>query len=291
MGETIVIGLANGGVYGLLALGLVLVYKGSRVLNFAQGEVGGFGLYIAWLLIEKAGLPWIAGALIAILMCAVIGGIFERVVVRPMIDAPRLGVTVGTIALLLFFTGIELKFWGTSPQILRAPIEGLGPEVFGFFVSPARMLSLAAVVVIAVGLGLFLRRTDFGLGVLAASQDPSAVRLMGIPLARVSSFTWIAAGALSGLAALLIAPTIGVISPGLMTRLFIPGLAAALLGGLTSLPGAFAGGLAIGVIESTVGYTFVDSTFPGIDTVAVMLVIIGVLVVRPQGFLGRTAAA
>ncbi|MGH2785993.1 MAG: branched-chain amino acid ABC transporter permease [Actinomycetota bacterium] len=291
MGETIVIGLANGGIYGLLALGLVLVYKGSRVLNFAQGEIGGFGLYIAWALIEKAGLPWVAGAAIAIVMCAVIGGIFERVVVRPMIDAPRLGITVATIAVLLFFAGLELKLWGTSPQILRPPIEGLGPEVFGFFVSPARMLALAAVIVIGTALALFLRRTDFGLGVLAASQDPSAVRLMGVPLARVSSFTWVAAGALSALAALLIEPTIGVISPGLMTRLFIPGLAAALLGGLTSLPGAFAGGLAIGVIESTVGYTFVDSTFPGIDTVAVMLVIIAVLVVRPQGILGRAVAA
>ncbi|MGH2795446.1 MAG: branched-chain amino acid ABC transporter permease [Actinomycetota bacterium] len=291
MGETIVIGLTNGGVYGLIALGLVLVYKGSRVLNFAQGELGGFALYIAWLLIEKAGLPWIAGAAVAILMCAIIGGVFERIVVRPMIDAPRLGVTVATIALLLFFTGLELKLWGTSPQILRAPIEGQGPEILGFFVSPTRMLALGAVIVIGVALAVFLRRTDFGLGVLAASQDPSAVRLMGVPLARVSSFTWIAAGALSGLAALLIEPTIGVLSPGLMTRLFIPALAAALLGGLTSLPGAFAGGLAIGVIESTVGYTFVDSTFPGIDTVAVMLVIIAVLVVRPQGILGKPVAA
>lgn len=291
MGETIVIGLTNGGVYGLIALGIVLVYKGSRVLNFAQGELGGFALYIAWLLIEKAGFPWIAGAAIAMLMCAVLGGVFERVVVRPMMDAPRLGVTVATIALLLFFTGLELKLWGTSPQILRAPIEGSGPEIFGFFVSPTRMLALAAVVVVGVGLALFLRKTDFGLGVLAASQDASAVRLMGVPLARVSSFTWVAAGALSALAALLIEPTIGVISPGLMTRLFIPGLAAALLGGLTSLPGAFAGGLAIGVIESAVGYTFVDSTFPGIDTVAVMLVIIAVLVVRPQGILGKAATA
>ena len=291
MGETIVIGLANGGVYGLLALGIVLVYKGSRVLNFAQGELGGFGLYIAWLLIEKVGMPWIAGALIAILSCAVIGGIFERVVVRPMIDAPRLGVTVASIALLLFLTGLELKIWGTSPQILRAPIEGLGPQIFGFFFSPTRMLALGAVIAIGLALAVFLRRTDFGLGVLAASQDSAATRLMGIPLARVSSFTWISAGALSALAALLIVPTVGVVSPGLMTRLFIPGLAAALLGGLTSLPGAFAGGLAIGVIESTVGYVFVDSTFPGVDTVAVMLVIIAVLVVRPQGIMGRTAVA
>jgi branched-chain amino acid transport system permease protein len=291
VGETIVIGLSNGGVYGLLALGLVLVYKGSRVLNFAQGEIGGFGLYIAWLLIEKAELPWAVGAAVVILMCAAVGGVFERVVVRPMMDAPRLGVTVATIAVLLFFAGLELKLWGSSPQILRPPIEGLGPEVFGFFVSPARMLSLGAVIVIGVALAVFLRRTDFGLGVLAASQDAAATRLMGVPLARVSSFTWVVAGALSGLAALLIEPTVGVISPGLMTRLFIPGLAAALLGGLTSLPGAFAGGLAIGVIESTVGYVFVDNTFPGIDTVAVMAVIIAVLVIRPRGIMGKAVPA
>ena len=287
MGDTIIIGLANGGIYGLLALGIVLVYKGSRVLNFAQGEMGNFALYIAWYIVDRGHQPWIVGALAAILAVGLLGGVFERFVVRPMIDAPRLAVTVGTIALLLLITGVELKLWGTSPRILEGPIAGRGPELFGFFVSPTRMLALAALLAIGVGLAVFLRRTDFGLGVLASSQDATATRLMGVPLARVSSFTWVMAGALGALAALLIEPSIGVFAPGVMTTLFIRGLAAALLGGLTSLPGAFAGGLAIGLIESFVGEQFVESTFPGITSVAFMLVIIGVLLLRPQGILGK----
>jgi branched-chain amino acid transport system permease protein len=290
MGESIVIGIANGGIYGLLALGIVLVYKGSRVLNFAQGEMGALGLYITWYLVDHAHQPWIVGAIAGIVAVALLGGIFERVVVRPMIDAPRLGVTVATIALLLFITGLELKIWGTSPRILDGPIAGRGPQLFGFFVSPTRMLSLGALLAIGLALAVFLRRTDFGLGVLAASQDASATRLMGVPLARVSSFTWVAAGALGALAALLIEPSVGVFAPGVMTTLFLRGLAAALLGGLTSLPGAFAGGIAIGVIESVVGYKTAESTFPGITSVAFMLVIIGVLLFRPQGILGKARA-
>lgn len=290
MGEAIVIGLANGGIYGLVALGIVLVYKGSRVINFAQGEMGNLGLYLAWLVVERGHKPWLLGALVAIAAMAVLGMIFERLVVRPMMEGPRLAVTVATIGLLLFIVGLELKVWGTSPEILRAPIEGLGPKVMGFFVSPTRMLALAAVAAVGLGLAAFFRRTDFGLGVIAASQDPVATRLMGVPLARVSAFTWIIAGALGALAALLIEPSIGVFAPGLMTTLFVRGLAAALLGGLMSLPGAFVGGLAIGVIESVVGQAFVQSSFPGIQTVALMLVIIGVLFVRPQGILGRASA-
>ena len=287
MAEAIVTGLANGGIYGLLALGIVLAYKGSRVLNFAQGEIGNFALYIAWVIIEEAGQPWIVGAAAAILAAGVLGGVFERFVVRPMIDAPRLAVTVASIALLLFITGLELKIWGTSPRLLDGPIAGRGLKVAGFFVSPTHMLGLGALLAIGLGLAVFLRRTDFGLGVLAASQDPVATRLMGVPLARVSAFTWIAAGALGALAALLIEPSIGAFAPGVMTTLFLRGLAAALLGGLTSLPGAFVGGLAIGVVESVVGEVFVDSTFPGVQFVAFMIVILGILLFRPQGLLGK----
>jgi branched-chain amino acid transport system permease protein len=290
VGETIVIGLANGGIYGLFALGIVLVYKGSRVLNFAQGEIGGLSLYVAWVIIEKAHQPWVLGAAAAIAAAALLGAVFERAVVRQMIDAPRLSVTVATLGLLLFLFGLEIKLWGTSPEILRAPIGGIGPKVLGFHVSPTQMLALGVLLASGLGLAVFLRRTDFGLGVLAASQDATATRLMGIPLARVSSFTWVSAGALGAVGALLIEPTIGAFGPGVMTSLFIRGLAAALLGGLTSLPGAFAGGLAIGLIESFVGYFFVQSTFPGIQTVALMLVVIGVLLFRPRGIMGRAIA-
>lgn len=287
MGEAFVAGVSDGAIYGLLALGIVLVYKGTRVLNFAQGEVGTLSLFIAWWLIEKKNQPWIVGAVVAIVMAATIGLLFERFVVRRMGDATRLSVTVATIGLFLLTFGIELQVWGTSPQILRDPIAGRGPQVLGFFVSPTRMMAMAVLIGLGLGLAVFLRRTDFGLGVLAASQDPAATRLVGIPLARVSAFTWVMAGAISGVAALLVAPTIGTVRAGLMTGLFVRGLAAALLGGLTSLPGAFVGGITIGVIEAYVGDATVQSSLPGLPVVSVMLVIVAILLFRPQGLLGK----
>ncbi len=290
MGQAIVSGLANGGIYALLAVGIVLVYKGSRVLNFAQGEMGTFGLFIAWWVIDELQAPWALAALAAIVCVTLIGITFERVVVRSMGEASRLSVAVATIGLLLLLFALELKIFGPSPQVLDPPITGLGPQILGFFVSPTQMLALAGAAAIGIGLALFLKKTDFGLGVLAASQDPSATRLVGVSVGKVSMFTWGTAAAVSAIAALLIEPTIGVFAAGFMTGLFVRGLAAALLGGLNSLPGAFVGGLAVGVIEAVVGHLVVRSTFPGLQSVAVMLVIIGVLLFRPQGILVKGAA-
>ena len=291
MALTIISGLANGGIYALLAVGIVLVYKGSRVLNFAQAEMGTYGLFIAaWLIVDQE-LPWVVGGGAAVLAIGLIGLAFERIVVRNMRDASRLSVAVATIGLLLLLFALELKIWGPSPRILPGPIEGLGIEVFGYFVAPTQMLALATAAGMGIALAAFLRKTDFGLGILAASQDADASRLVGVPLARVSAFTWALAGAVSALAALLIEPSIGVFAPGFMTGLFVRALAAALLGGLTSLPGAFAGGLAVGVIEAMVGKQFVQSTFPGIQSVAVLVVIVVILLVRPQGMFGKAAVA
>ena len=289
MGQTLISGLANGGVYALLAVGIVLVYKGSRVLNFAQGEMGTFGLFIAFWAIDKQGLPWPAGAALAIASVALIGFLFERIVVRNMGEASRLTVAVATIGLLLLLFALELKIFGPSPQLLPPPITGLGIKVAGFFVSPTQILALLAAAGLGLALAAFLKKTDFGLGVLAASQDPSATRLVGVRLSRVSAFTWALAGGVSAVAALLIAPTIGIFAAGFMTGLFVRAIAAALLGGLTSLPGAFIGGVAVGVIEAVIGQRFVQSTFPGIQSVAVMAVIVLVLLVRPRGILGRAA--
>lgn len=290
MGQTLISGLANGGIYALLAVGIVLVYKGSRTLNFAQAELGTFGLYLTWWMVEDLGQPWLVGALVAIVSVGVIGLLFERFVVRRMGGVSRISVAVATIGLLLFLIAAELKIWGPSPQTLDPPIAGMGPRILGYFVSPTQMLALAAALGVGIALALFLRRTDFGLGVLAASEDQDATRLVGVPLGRVSAFTWVTAGIVSVIAALLIAPQIGLFAPGFMVGLFVRGLAAALIGGLTSLPGAFLGGLMVGEIEAVVGRVFVQSTFPGLPTMSVTAVILLFLLVRPQGVLGRSAA-
>ena len=291
MGQTLVVGIISGGIYGLMAVGLVLVFKGTRVLNFAQVEVGTLSLYAAWEVTTQHHAPWIAGALAAVVLAGAIGLLFERLIVRPMADAPRVTVAVATIGLLSLMLAFESVFFGPSPRLLRPPIAGLGTKVFGVYVSPTQWLSLGVVVVVGVGLATFLRRTDFGLGVLAAAEDPTAVRLVGVRLSRVSAFVWGTSAVLSAVAALLIEPTVGVIAPGALAGLFASGLAAALVGGLTSLSGAFVGGLVVGIAEAMVGHYVVSSSVPGIPALVVFASIVAVLIARPGGLLGKAATA
>ncbi|MBW3537828.1 MAG: branched-chain amino acid ABC transporter permease [Actinobacteria bacterium] len=293
MGQALISGVVVGGIYGLLAVGIVLVYKGARIINFAQAEIGTLCLFVAYFVIDERdglGLPWALGALAAVIVGALISLAFERIVVRRMFGADRLSVAVATIGLLLLLVAFQIKFFGSGPRFLAGPITGLGPKIFGIFVSPTQILALACALVIGVGLTAFLQRTDFGLGVLAAAEDPNAARLVGVPLARVSAFSWTVAGLLSVIAALLVEPTLGIFFPGVMTLLFVPALAAALIGGLTSIAGAFVGGLVIGVVDQVVSYIFLGSAIPATQIIAIFILIMVVLLVRPQGLLTRTAA-
>ena len=289
MGQVLVLGLLSGGIYALFAVGIVLVYRGSRVLNFAQGEVGTAGLFFATWLVVDHHLPWIVGAVAAMALTAAIGVAFERFVVRPMGDAPRVSVAVATVGLLLFVSSVELVVLklGGRPRSIDGPLTGAGIKIAGVIVSPTQMLSLVVALAVGVGLAVVLRRTDFGLGVLAAAQDTSAARLVGVPVNRVSAFVWGTGAALSTLGCLLIAPGLGAFSPGAVSRLFLFGLAAAVLGGLTSLPGAFAGGVIIGLVESTAGKLFSSGSVPGVKTLAVFVLLLVTLLVRPNGLFGR----
>ena len=293
MGQALISGVVVGGIYGLLAVGIVLVHKGARIINFAQAEIGTLSLYVAYFVIsedEGLGMPWALGALAALVVGGAISFAFERIVVRRMFGADRLSVAVATIGLLLLLVAFQLKAFGSGPRFLAGPIQGLGPKIFGIFVSPTQMLALLSALVIGVGLTAFLQRTDFGLGVLAAAEDANAARLVGVPLARVSAFSWTVAGVLSVVAALLVEPTLGIFFPGVMTLLFVPALAAALLGGLNSIAGAFVGGLVIGIVDQVVGYFFLGSQVPAVPIIAIFVLIMVVLLVRPQGLLTRRPA-
>lgn len=287
LGQILVNGLVVGAIYGLFALGIVLVYKGSRVLNFAQPEMGTFALYVTWTLYENE-VPWGLAALAAIAAVAVLSLLFERLVVARMTDSPRVAVAVATVGMMLFLIAVEAKIWGSSPKFLPGPISGRGPEIMGVFVSPTQQIALVVAAAIGLGLTAFLRRTDFGLGVLASAQDPEAVRLMGIKLSQVSAFTWTTAGVLGAVAGLLIEPTIGAFQFGFTTSLFVPALAAALIGGLTSLTGAFLGGLAVGIIDQAVQFGLSGTGIPGIETVVIFALIVALLLFRPQGLFSGT---
>jgi branched-chain amino acid transport system permease protein len=279
MAQVLVLGLIGGGIYALFAVGVVLVYRGTGVLTFANGEVGTAALFLAAVLVTDLGLPWIVGAVAALAFALALGALFEFLVVRRMIGADPVSVAVATVGLGLLILAVEFRIFGESPKQLAGPVDG-GVTIAGVIVTPTQILALLLAVALAFGLQSALRRTDFGLGILAAAQDPAAVRLVGVPLSRVSLTVWGAGAALAGIAALLVEPTVGVFQPGYASELYIVGLAAAVIGGLTSLPGAFVGGVVLGVAEAAAIRYLGDLGLPGLRYVVVLAVLLVVLLGR-----------
>jgi len=287
--QALVVGLVTGGIYGLYALGLVLIYKGSGVLNFAQAELGTFTLFVCQVLVTEHGQPYLVGAAAAVALAVGMGLVFERLAVWPLRAAPRITVAVATIALLSLLIALELTVFGILPRQLAPAMHGAGWRVFDVIVTPTQVLSLVFVVVIGLALAAFLRFTDFGLAVVAASQDQEAVRFLGIRLARVSLFTWGLAAALSAIAALLIQPTVGVVSPSAFGGIFIKALGAALIGGFSSMPGAFAGGLVVGVAEAEIRHLTLNSSLVGLPELVIFAAVVATLMFRPQGVFAARA--
>jgi branched-subunit amino acid ABC-type transport system permease component len=279
MGQVLVLGLINGGIYALFALGVVMVHRGTGVLTFANGEIGTAGLFVAAVVIERTHVPWAVGALIAISFAALLACAFEVLVVRRMGVSDPVAVAVATVGLALFLLAGEFQLFGESPKSLEAPFGG-GPTLFGVIVRPTQIAGLVIAVALGFGLQAALRRTDFGLGILAAAQDPAAVRLVGVSMSRISLTIWGVGAALAALAALLVEPTVGVFFPGYASELYVVGLAAAVVGGLNSLPGCVLGGCVLGIAESASVRWLSGYGVSGLRYVVVLVVLLVVLLGR-----------
>jgi len=209
----------------------------------------------------------------------VVGCAFEVLVVRRMGVADPVAVAVATVGLGLFLLAGEFQLFGESPKSLAPPLTG-GPTLFGVHVTPTQIAGLVLAVALGFGLQAVLRRTDFGLGILAAAQDRAAVRLVGVPLSRISLTIWGAGAALAAIASLLVEPTVGVLYPGFSSELYVVGLAAAVIGGLNSLPGAVVGGCVLGVAESAATRWLSDLGLPGMRYLVVLVVLLVVMLGR-----------
>lgn len=290
LSSALVIGVITGGVYALVALGLVLVYKASGVFNFAQGEFGTVAVYAAYAALEFWDLPYLFAILFGLFAGVAMGLLTERLIIRPLFEAPRVTLLVATAGVALLAIGFEL--WRANDPALRvlAPISEQADRitVLGIQISDQRLVILAALAGTAAVLAAFFR-SPLGLAVLAASQEPTAAELVGVSVRRVSSLTWGLAALLGAVAGLLTAP-ISNFSPGFLTAgasgALIPGFTAAVIGGMTSLPGAVVGGLAIGIIESLGGLDIFADNIQGSREVLVFVALLVVLLVRPQGLLG-----
>ncbi len=291
--DALVIGVITGSAYGLVALGLVLIYKSSGVFNFAQGEFGTVAVYA--LFFAHQHLPYGVAVVVALAAAAIFGLLVERFVVRPLFDAPRVTLLVATAGVSLLAIGLE--FWLSGDRLLRnidpALSEPARITLAGIAISDQRLLLLGSLIVLAAVLGVFFSRSNLGLAILGASQEPTATELVGISVKRVSTLVWLLAALLGGLAGVLSVPIGQTFTPGVLTTgglsALIPGFTAAVMGGMTSLPGAFVGGMIVGVAQTAAP----DVSFlNGVDnpgTLVVFVLLVTILIVRPQGLMGRAA--
>ncbi|HEX8003909.1 MAG TPA: branched-chain amino acid ABC transporter permease [Mycobacteriales bacterium] len=289
----LVSGAIQGCLYGLLGLGLVLLYKGNRIFNFAQGEFGTVAALLTYAFVAGSGglpkLPFVVAALIGLLAGTLFGLLTERVVARPLFRQPKVTTVVATAGVALLAVSIELLFIGANPLTARPAVNGNLFESGNLQVTNQQVLIVVTLALFAVGSALFFSRTRVGVAILAVSQEPTATSLVGISVNGISALTWGMAGFLGAAAGILLAPTT-LFGPGFMTSVaLIPAFTAAVFGGITSLPGAFVGGVVIGVVEQFGNKLISTSVIPGGQRIFVFLTLLVILLVRPAGLLGKEA--
>ena len=255
----VVLGIVVGLSYALLAIGLILIYRSTRVINLAHGEIGAFAAAVVAILVNEQGWSYGTAAVVALVVAAILGGLVELLIIRRLFRAPRLIVlvaTMGVAQLFLFGTYFLNDRIDNRLAGFPAPFETrltLGSLVL----QPGELTLLVAVPLVAAGLAAFFRFTGFGVAVRAAAENADSARLVGIPTRRISTFVWVTAGVLSAGTALMLAPGRGLtVTESLGPDLLMRALAAAVLARLTSLPRAVVAGLAIGVIEKVVAWNY-----------------------------------
>ncbi len=273
-------GLATGGIYASVALALVMIYQATHLVNFAQGEMAMFSTYLAWALIQ-AGVPYWGAFALTVAGAFVLGVAIERIVIRPVENSPILAVVIVFIALLVIFN--SLAGWIFSYTIKPFPSPFPAEPLFGnSYVSSHELGSAAITLVVLLALFVFFRFTPLGLAMRAAAQNPVSSRLVGIRVGWMLALGWGLAAAIGAIAGMMVAPTV-FLEPNMMGGILLYAFAGALLGGIDSPGGAVLGGFIVGVLENVVG-VYIGTE---LKLTVALVVIIGVLVVRPSGMFGK----
>lgn len=286
--ETIIDGIATGSIYGALALALVLIYRATGIVNFAQGEMAMFSTFVAWGLTE-AGIAVGFAVLITLALSLLGGMLIERVIVRPVEGGQELTLVVVTLGLFILLNGLAKWIWGPNTRGFPRVFPDDNVTV-GSISTSVEALSLIAVLlgVVAV-LFLIFQKTKLGLAMRAAAVNPAASRIVGIPVGRMLMLGWGMAAVCGALAGVLVAPRL-FLDPNLMGPVIIYSFAAATLGGFDSPFGAVLGGWVIGVAEAVAG-GYVDFIGQDLKILVPLGVILAVLLVRPQGLFGSPEVA
>jgi len=287
-GEQVISGLATGSIYALLALAIVLIYRSTDVVNFAQGEMAMLVTFSMWSLTLASFPPWTV-IFIGIALGFALGAFVERTIIRPVEDKPPLNVVVVTLGLFVFLNSIATWIWaqGELPKVFPTPFGFTSVDVGLARVTTHSIGILVVALIVMVVLYLLFNHTKLGLGMRATAHNPAASRLMGINVGRMLMLGWGLAGAVGAVAGMLVAP-ITFLFPGFMLAVLLYAFAAAVFGGLDSPPGAIVGGLVVGVAENLFGtYTPGDIFGPEMKLPLTLLLLVIVLMFRPQGLFGH----
>ena len=274
-------GLATGGIYASLALALVMIYQATHLVNFAQGEMAMFSTYIAWSLIN-AGMGFWPAFLLTVGIAFILGIFIERIVIRPVENAPVLVVVVVFIGLLVILNSVA--GWIYTYTIKSFPSPFPAEPLFGIrYMSAHQLGAIGVTLVVLAVLYVFFRFTPVGLAMRAAAQNPVSSRLVGIRVGWMLALGWGLAAAVGAVAGMMIAPIV-YLDPNMMSGILLYAFAAALLGGIDSPVGAVVGGFVVGVLENVLGAFVIGNE---LKLSVALVIIIGVLLVKPSGFFGR----
>lgn len=279
--QNIISGLETGALYALAALGLVLIFKTSDVINFAQGDMAMFSAFVAFRIFEKHVPYW--GAVIgALVFAAVFGYIIERVFLRPAVKASIINKLIITMGLVMVVQGLAVIFFGTEDYYLRKAIESDNINIGGVIIQPNAIFIIVLILAIVFIFNYFVKNTKFGISIRATAEKDMTARMMGIPVSSVYSRSWMIATALGALAGILVAPKTQV-SVTMMADIHMKSFIAAVVGGFSSFVGPVAGGFIMGIADNMVGY------YISLDwkTVIVYGFLIVMLLVKPAGLFGE----
>lgn len=275
-------GLAQGCIYGLVALGFVLIYKATETINFAQGELMMLGAFLGWALVDVFKLHFLLAVLLAILLMAAFGLLIERLLLRPIIGQPAFSVVMLTFGLGYMARGAitMIPGIGTETHTLAVPYKNMVFKPAGLVLPAEQLVVVGVTIALALALYALFRFTRIGIAMQASSQNQLAAYYMGIPVKQLNGLVWGMAAAVATLAGVLLAPFTFVHAG--MGFIGLKAFPAAVIGGFGSLPGAIVGGLLIGLIESLAGFYLPE----GFKDVAAYVALLIVLVVKPNGLFG-----
>jgi branched-chain amino acid transport system permease protein len=280
--QTIVSGIAVGSSYALMGLGMVLIYKASEVPNFVQGEMALLPVFMAYMLLESYGLPSYIAFPATLVFALLLGFFLEFAILRRAKEPNILGMIIITIGMEMMLLGLVSWKFGADPQMMPFPISAYDSiDIGGIFISTLDLLTLVVALIIMLVLFLFFRYSKIGVAMKATQQNENAARLMGIKTNRVRMVTWGISSFVGCVAGLLIAPVL--IEPYMMWDPMLKGFAGAVVGGMTSLPGAVFGAYIIGIVEHLFG-GYVSIEFKSVVAFAVIVL---VLCIRPSGLFAR----